>query len=442
MLLFQKNKIDPIRFDGQRQRLLPVFVLISVVSFQFRKEWYYFVEKRIIMNNEVSIMIKIVIDTKGADKGVDIIIKGVSLALEKFPEVCYLLVGDEEYIRAECDELLVPMDRVEILNAPEEITNYDNPAEAVFSKRDSSMIRSLEALSERDDLFGFLTAGSTGALLVGAMRYLPRKTRVRPALAALLPNQSGGFTCVVDTGATVDCTPDMLHHFAHLGREFMREAYGIENAKIGLLSNGAEEGKGNALTKATFPLLKEDEALNFIGNVEGTNALSGDCDVLVCDGFTGNICLKSVEGIAKMLLKQTDDAHSLMAKFGAPSFGGLKNVNNALYRASAGGALNMRELLDIAEVLRVIRSLSEWKSRNSGIVTSIDSLFEAMMPNKFLEDKITSAIISEDEMSDNASPELASIRRQIKNKENSVRDQLEKLIRSQKLKTVLQDASE
>ena len=123
-------------------------------------------------------MLKIVIDTKGADKGVDTLIKGVSLALEKFADVSYLLVGDEEYIREACKKLDLPMERIEILDAPEEITNYDNPAEAVFTKRNSSMIRSLEALSERDDLFGFLTAGSTGALLVGAMRYLPRKTRV------------------------------------------------------------------------------------------------------------------------------------------------------------------------------------------------------------------------------------------------------------------------
>jgi glycerol-3-phosphate acyltransferase PlsX len=337
-LLFPKNKIDPIRFDGQRQRLLPVFVLISVVSFQFRKEWYYFVEKWIIMNNEVSIMIKIVIDTKGADKGVDIIIKGVSLALEKFPEVCYLLVGDEEYIRAECDELLIPMDRVEIINASEEITNYDNPAEAVFTKRNSSMIRSLEALSERDDLFGFLTAGSTGALLVGAMRYLPRKTRVRPALAALLPNQSGGFTCVVDTGATVDCTPDMLHHFAHLGREFMREVYGIENAKIGLLSNGAEEGKGNALTKATFTLLKEDEALNFIGNVEGRDALSGVCDVLLCDGFAGNQVLKVTEGTAKRIIT---DVVKYARKTGSEDVMGLVKQLLAIYDMESLGGANL-----------------------------------------------------------------------------------------------------
>ena len=166
-------------------------------------------------------MIKIVIDTKGADKGVETLIRGVALALEKFPDASYLLVGDEEYIKAACEKFAFSMERIEILDAPDEITNYDNPAEAIFTKRNSSMIKSLEALSIREDLFGFLTAGNTGALLVGAMRYLPKETRVRPALAALLPAQSGGFTCVVDTGATVDCTPQMLHHFAHLGREFM-----------------------------------------------------------------------------------------------------------------------------------------------------------------------------------------------------------------------------
>lgn len=144
--------------------------------------------------------------------------------------------------------------------------------------------------------------------------------------------------------------------------------------------------------------------------------------------------------LAKLLLKQTDDAHALMAKFGAPSFGGLKNVNNALYRASAGGVLNMRELLDIAEVLRVIRSLSEWKSRNSGIVTSIDTYFESMTPNKFLEDRITSAIISEDEMSDNASPALYDIRRKIRIASSKVRDKLDQMTHSQHFQKFLRES--
>lgn len=134
--------------------------------------------------------------------------------------------------------------------------------------------------------------------------------------------------------------------------------------------------------------------------------------------------------LTRMLLGQTEDAHSLMAKFGAPSFGGLKNVNNALSRANAGSTLTMRELLDIAEVLRVIRSLSEWKSKNSAVITRIDTYFNALMPNKYLENKITNAIISEDEMSDNASPALYDIRRKIRVASSKVREQLDKMTRS------------
>ena len=247
-------------------------------------------------------MIRIAIDTKGADKGSEELIRGASLALEKFPDVSCLLVGDGEYIKEKCVEFKIPTERVEVLDAPGEITNYDDPMSAVFSKRDSSMMMSLEVLSERDELFGLLSAGNTGALLLGAMRYLSLGARERPALAVLLPAESGGFTCVVDTGATVDSTPEMLLHFAHLGRDFVKSVYGIEEPKIGLLSNGSEDGKGNKLVKETFPLLKNDTALNFIGNVEGTKALSGVCDVLVCDGFSGNQVLKITEGTAKRVI--------------------------------------------------------------------------------------------------------------------------------------------
>lgn len=144
--------------------------------------------------------------------------------------------------------------------------------------------------------------------------------------------------------------------------------------------------------------------------------------------------------MAEALLKQTDDAYMLMAKFGAPSFGGLKNVNNSLSRASAGGVLNMRELLDIAEVLRVIRSLSEWRSKNAGVETVLDNFFGSMMPNKFLEQRITTAIISEEEMSDNASPALYDIRRKIRAASSKVRDQLDKMTRSQHFQKYLRES--
>lgn len=146
------------------------------------------------------------------------------------------------------------------------------------------------------------------------------------------------------------------------------------------------------------------------------------------------------EGMAQNLMNMTEDAYILLAKYGGPSFGGLKNVNNALARAAAGGVLSMKELLDIGSTVRAVRALSEWRANSGQEERGIDLYFNSLMPNKYLEDKIFSAIISEEEMSDNASAELASIRRQIKIKENSVRDQLEKLIRSQSLKTFLQDA--
>lgn len=309
-------------------------------------------------------MIKIVIDTKGADKGVDVLIHGVSLALEKFNDISYLLVGDEAYIRQRCMDFSISEQRVEILDAPGEITNYDNPAEAIFSKRNSSMIKSLEALSAREELFGLLTAGNTGALLVGAMRYLPRQTRVRPALAALLPAQSGGFTCIVDTGATVDCTPEMLHHFAHLGREFMTAVYGIENPKIALLSNGSEESKGNKLVKETFPLLKADGELNFIGNVEGTNALSGICDVLVCDGFAGNQVLKITEGTAKRIITdvmryakkaESEDAlalaKQLIGMYDIESLGGANLLGVRKPIVKMHGSSNEKTIVNATEML-------------------------------------------------------------------------------------------
>lgn len=247
-------------------------------------------------------MIKIVIDTKSGDNGPAVFIRGAAQALHKFADISYMLVGDEDVIARECTALDMPMDRVEILNAPGEITNFDNPAEALFRKADSSMLMALDAMSKREDLFGLLCAGNTGILLTGAMRYLSGKERVRPALAAVLPAQTGGFTCLVDTGATIDCTPAMLHHFARLGSDFMRDMYGIEHPKIGLLSNGAESSKGNKLVKETYPILAADEVLHFVGNIEGHKALSGECDVLVCDGFAGNQVLKVTEGTATRII--------------------------------------------------------------------------------------------------------------------------------------------
>ena len=245
---------------------------------------------------------KLLIDTKGGDKGAEVMLRGAADALEKFDRLAVVLTGDEDRLREGCRMAGMPMDRVEILHAPEEITNYDNPAQALFQKTESSMLTGLRVLGEREDIFGMITAGNTGVLLTGAMRYVSGPERVRPALAAVLPAANGSFTCLVDTGATVDCTAQMLQHFARLGSDFMKKTYGIQSPKVGLLSNGSEPTKGNKLVKETHPLLAEDPQLNFVGNVEGNVALSGICDVLVCDGFAGNQVLKVTEGTATRII--------------------------------------------------------------------------------------------------------------------------------------------
>lgn len=245
---------------------------------------------------------KIVLDTKGADKGPGVIIRGAKAALEKFDSLELLLVGDTDVILNECRELAIPMERVEILEAPEEITNYDSPVTALFQKQNSSLVVGMKAVAERDDLLGFVGSGSTGALISSSMRYLGGERRVRPALAAVLPAENGSFTCLVDTGATIDCDANTLFHFAKLGTDFMREMYGIESPRVGLLSNGAEPTKGNKVVKEAHQLIANEPSLNFVGNIEGNKALSGACDVLVCDGFAGNQVLKVTEGTAKRIL--------------------------------------------------------------------------------------------------------------------------------------------
>ena len=246
---------------------------------------------------------KIVIDTKGTDKGPAEVVAGAALALDAHPSLAVILVGDKELIEGEAEKLGMPAERVEIIDANDEITNYDNPAEAIFRKSESSMVKALAALSARDEICGMISGGNTGAYIAGSIRYLSRPDRTRPALAAIFPSARGGYTCLVDTGATVDCTPQMLVQFARLGCEFMTDSYKIDSPRVGLLSNGSEPTKGNKVVKEAHQLLRDAEDINFVGNIEGCNAFSGDCDVLVSDGFAGNQVLKVTEGTATRIIK-------------------------------------------------------------------------------------------------------------------------------------------
>ena len=251
------------------------------------------------MNN---IKYKIAVDIGGCDSPEEELCLGALRALELDPALGVVIVGDREKIARVLEKEEYDVGRVEILDAPDVVTNYDNPMEAIFRKTDSSLVRALTALAEREDVTGMINAGSTGALIAGALRYVPANPIKRPALAAVLPAEKGGFTCLVDTGANIDTTSAQLHEFARMGRDFMKEYYAIESPRIGLLSNGSEPTKGNKVVKETHILLRDDPELNFVGNIEGNNALTGDCDVLVADGFAGNQIFKSAEGIAKRII--------------------------------------------------------------------------------------------------------------------------------------------
>ena len=201
------------------------------------------------------------------------------------------------------DEIGLDMSRVKVLNAVETITNFENPMTAIMQKPQASLALAMKEVGKEEENYaGMVTAGSSGAILMGSFRYLSDEKKTRPCMAAVLPNGKAAYTAIVDTGATIDCTSSQLHSFAHLGSDLMRKMYGIESPKVALLSNGAESSKGNHLVKETYPILEADKELNFIGNVEGNQTLTGDADVIVCDGFAGNQVLKNVEGVAKRLI--------------------------------------------------------------------------------------------------------------------------------------------
>ena len=308
---------------------------------------------------------RIVIDALGSDKGPEAVILGASLALKEFPNLDITLVGPSSLINEKIKELEIDASRLKVINAEETITNYENPYTGIMNKPNASLVLAMKEVGQENENYtGMITAGSSGAILMGSFRFLSDENKTRPCMAALLPNGKGSYTCVVDCGATIDCTSGQLHQFAHLGSDLMKKMYGIESPKVGLLSNGAEPTKGNHLVKETFPILNEDKALNFVGNIEGNNALSGDCDVLVCDGFAGNQVLKNTEGMAKRLITDIvvyskkknrpefmEVAQYLMKTYDISALGGGMLLGTRKLIIKARGNSDERAIVNIARML-------------------------------------------------------------------------------------------
>ena len=251
---------------------------------------------------------KIVIDAMGGDNAPREIIKGAIGALQQRRGFSIVFTGNEEVIAKELSLYSYDKSRVEVKHACEVITNNEAPATAVRSKRDSSLVVGLKTLKEDEEAGAFISAGSTGAVLAGGIMYLGRIPGVkRPALCPAIPNVRGGMTLLCDAGANADCKPEYLAQFAVMATAYGKAAYGMDNPKVGLLNSGTEDHKGDIMHQEAFALLKETKGINFVGNVEGRDIMFGDSDIVVADGFSGNVALKSAEGCGKTvgaILKQ------------------------------------------------------------------------------------------------------------------------------------------
>ena len=279
-------------------------------------------------------MKKIIVDALGGDYAPKEIIDGSIFALKEQEDLFVVFFGKKDHIEQLLSEINYKevLNRIEVVDAPDEITNDDVPTDAIRHKENSSIVKAMRRLKEDEECLGLISAGSTGDVLVGATLIAGRIPGInRPALAPVLPTIDGKGGILCDCGANIECKEINLLQFAQMGKAYA-ESNGVENPRIGLLSNGAEDHKGPSLNQAAFALLKEDKSLNFKGNCEARDVLSGEYDVVVSDGFNGNIALKSCEGTANAVFSLLKDGilkNGLRAKLGylllKPTFKELKH---------------------------------------------------------------------------------------------------------------------
>jgi glycerol-3-phosphate acyltransferase PlsX len=291
--------------------------------------------------------LRIAVDAMGGDHAPAEIVRGVLAFLTEDQSGAHvLLVGDPQRIEAEITAAaggLHPFDpacrvRLKIVAASQVIDMDEHPTDAMRDKRDASLVVAT-ALTARGDADACISAGNTGACMVAAAQLLGKVGDIRrPAIATLMPTEAGAYAIVVDAGANVDCKPSQLVQFALLGALYMEKSLGVPNPRVGLLSNGAESAKGNELVREVHPLLAARRPhLNFIGNVEGNHVFEGDVDVVVCDGFVGNVLLKGAEGTGKL-------AMTILARDARAA------ENEETREVLLAALLRLRQRLDYAEV--------------------------------------------------------------------------------------------
>ena len=288
------------------------------------------------MNHKVVVAL----DAMGGDYAPMETVKGAVEAVAEHPEIKVILVGKEDAIQNELKKYTYSQDNIEVKNAAEIIDMGEVPTKAVREKKDSSLVVAMN-LVRNDEADAVVSAGSTGAILVGGQLVVGRiKGIKRPALAPFLPSKKG-FSLLIDCGANVDARPEHLVQFAQMGSVYFENVMGKKNPTVGIVNIGTEEEKGNQLVKETYPLLKECKDINFIGSVEAREIAKGGCDILVCEASVGNVILKFFEGVALTFLGCIKEGllSSIRTKIGAvlvkPALKGLLKTFDV---SSQGGA--------------------------------------------------------------------------------------------------------
>ena len=250
-------------------------------------------------------MIKIIVDCFGGDHCPEAPVAGALAALAKNPELYVLLTGDESILRKELEGKDYDPARLEIVHAPQVIGCDEKPTDVVRLKRDSSMMKGIILLRDRDDIAALVSTGSTGALVTGALVRLGRIPGViRPAFCPVLPTMDGSLVGICDSGANVEVTAAHLRQFAIMASLYIENVYGVSQPKVALLNLGKEAEKGDDMRREAYALLQETEGINFVGNMESRDLMSGSYNVVVADGFSGNVLVKTTEGTALELLKK------------------------------------------------------------------------------------------------------------------------------------------
>jgi glycerol-3-phosphate acyltransferase PlsX len=263
---------------------------------------------------------KIGIDMMGGDFAPMEAVKGIQQYLEE-GKAHLVLIGDEDKIHPLLAAHSLPQTAYTVVHAHQVIGMHEHPARALKEKQRSSIAIGFHLLAT-GETDAFISAGNTGAMLVGSLYALkPIEGVLRPTISTIIPKENGGTGLLLDVGLNSDCKPEQLNQFAVMGKVYAQSILGIENPRVALLNIGEEEGKGNLLAQATYPLLKENPHINFIGNVEGRDLLLDKADVMVCDGFTGNIILKLAESLYG-IAQQKKITHGYFDRFNFEDYGG------------------------------------------------------------------------------------------------------------------------